>query len=125
MHILAVVQCHSRRQTRSQPTQLVGLLPVKTEGVEQLVINRLDDLMDAGQPPPELLGPGFAGVALGRVDDVRPVAFQPAPMVLFALKALIGHVGSAEEGRAHARQPRVRLMAYSEEGLKATCWSVA
>jgi hypothetical protein len=66
----------------------VGSLPVEPEGVEQLLVDCLHYLTDAGQPPPESLGPGFAAVALGRVDDSRPVAFQPAPVVLFALEAL-------------------------------------
>src|SRR5215213_11332131 len=80
------VQRHSRCQPSPQPTQLVGSLPPKPEGVEELVVDCLHYLTDAGQPPPESLGPGFAAVALGRVDDSRPVAFQPAPVVLFALE---------------------------------------
>jgi hypothetical protein len=83
-----VVQRHSRCQPSPQPTQLVGPLPPGPEGVEQLVVDRLHYLADAGQPPPESLGPGFARVALGRVDDSRPIAIEPAPVILFAFEAL-------------------------------------
>jgi hypothetical protein len=84
-----VVQRHSRCQPSPQPTQIVRSLSAKAEGVEQLIVDALDDLADAGQPPPEPLRPRLATVALGRVDDARPVALKPASVVLFALKALV------------------------------------
>jgi hypothetical protein len=65
----------------------VGSLLPEPEGVEQLVVDRLHDLTDAGDPPPQALGPGLLRVALGRMDDLRAIAFEPAPMVLFSLKA--------------------------------------
>ena len=69
----------------------MGPLPPEAEGVEELVVDALDDLAYSGYPSSQALGPApLAAVALGRVDDARPVAFQPAPMVFFALKALVG-----------------------------------
>ena len=62
------------------------------------------------------LGPGFAAVAFGRTDDLRPVAFQPAPMVFFTLEALVGYISSPGR-QSHTRQPRVAAVAHREEGL--------
>src|SRR5215213_8045115 len=112
-----VVQRHPRRQTGSQAFQFMGALPPEAKGVEELVVDALDDLAYSGHPSSQALGPGFAAVALGRVDDAHPVAIEPAPMVFFALKALVGHVGSRGESRSHARQPRVRSMPHGEKGL--------
>jgi hypothetical protein len=66
----------------------MGALPPEAEGVEELVVDALYDLAYSGHPSPQALGPGFAAVALGRVDDAHPVAIEPAPMVFFALEAL-------------------------------------
>src|SRR5215204_2276126 len=67
----------------------------------------------------ERLGQSSAcgSVAFGRTENLRPVALQPAPMVLFTLKALVSHVGSPGESRSHARQPRVATVTHCEEGL--------
>src|SRR5215207_11631894 len=72
-YILAVVQSHPRRQTGSQAFQLMGPLPPEAKGVEELVVDALDDLAYSGHPTPQALGPGVATVALGRVDDAHPV----------------------------------------------------
>jgi hypothetical protein len=72
----------------------VGPLLPQAEGVEQLVVDRLYDLTNAGDPPPEPLGPRLLGVALGRMDDFGSVAFQPTPMILFSLEAFVCDVGS-------------------------------
>ena len=43
-----VVQGHPRRQARSQTPNVVGALPPQAEGIEQLVVDRLHYLTDAG-----------------------------------------------------------------------------
>jgi hypothetical protein len=43
-----VVQSHPRRQSSTQTLDLVGTLPPQAEGVEELVVDRLDDLTDGG-----------------------------------------------------------------------------
>src|ERR671910_749829 len=112
-----IVQRYPRHQASSQAFQLRGPLPPEAEGIEELVVDRLHDLAYSSYPSSQALGPvPLAGVALGRVDDAHPVAFQPASMVFFALKALVGYVGSPGR-RSHARQPRVRSMPDGEEGL--------
>ena len=62
----------------------MGTLSPEAEGIEELVVDRLDDLTDGGYPPPQTLGPGHFGVALGRMDDLGSVALQPAPVVLYS-----------------------------------------
>src|SRR5215203_6430927 len=112
-----IVQSYPRRQASSQAFQLMGPLPPEAEGIEELVVDRLDDLAYSSHPSSQALGPvPLAGVALGRVDDACPVAFQPASMVFLALKALVGYVGSPGR-RSHAWQPRVRSMPDGEECL--------
>src|SRR5215204_4841113 len=82
-------------------------------------------LADGGHPPPQALGPelrlgqssAYGSVAFGRTENLRPVALQPAPMVLFTLKALVGYIWSPGESRSHARQPRVATVTHCEEGL--------
>jgi hypothetical protein len=88
-----VVQHHPRRKSSTQILDLVGTLSSEAEGVEELVVDRLDDLTFPGNPPPQTLGPGPFGVALGRMDHLRSVALQPAPVVLYSLEALVGHAG--------------------------------
>lgn len=109
-----VVQCHPRRQARSQAAQFVGTLPVKAEGAQELVVDRLHDLADEGHPPPETLGPAsLAAVAPGRMDDPRPVASH---------RSLRGprnpcRPRSIPRWSSHARKPRVRVVPGDEEGL--------
>jgi hypothetical protein len=72
----------------------VGPLLPQAEGVRQLVVDRLYDLTDGGDPPTQALGPGLLGVALGRMEDLGSVAFQPTPMIVFSLEAFVCDVGS-------------------------------
>ena len=63
-----VVQSYPRRQPCSQPFKLMRPFPPEAEGVEEFVVDALDDLADASNPPPQGLGPApLAGVALGRM----------------------------------------------------------
>jgi hypothetical protein len=67
----------------------MGSLPPEPEGVEELVVETLHYLADARDPPPQAFGPAsFAGVAFGRMDDVRPVDFEPSEVVFGSFEAL-------------------------------------
>jgi hypothetical protein len=83
-----VVQSHPRRQTRPQTPDLVGTLPPKPEGIEELFVDRLYDLTEGSHPLPQALGPGLFRVALGRMDDLSSVTLLPTPVVFSSLKAL-------------------------------------
>jgi hypothetical protein len=112
-----IVQSYSGSQSSPQTLKVVGPLSPEAEGVEELVVDAFDYLANAGHPPPQALGPGLlASGALRRMDDVRPVLIEPAPVVLGPLKALVSHVGSPRH-RAHTPQPGVRSSSYGEEGL--------
>src|SRR5215211_6062306 len=111
------MQSYPRRQPPSQPLKLVRTLPPEAEGVEELVVNRLDDLTHPCNPPSKTLGPAsLFGVSLGRVNNLCPVAFEPTPMVLGTFETLVGHLGTTAE-RADASQSGVRSVPYGEEGL--------
>src|ERR687897_1022969 len=113
-----VVQRHPRRQASPQSLKLMGPLPPEAEGVEQLLVDALHDLADARDPPPQTFGPAsLAGVAFGRMDDVRSVTLEPPEVVFSALEALVGYVGS-RSGRAHADEPSVGLGSQDEEGFR-------
>ena len=75
--------------------ELVGSFSPEAESVEQLIVDTFDDLTYPGYPPPQTLGPGLLGVALGWMDDLRAVVLEPAAMVFSALKALVGYIGQA------------------------------
>src|SRR5215210_5130770 len=80
------MQSYPRRQPSSQPLKLVRTLPPEAEGVEELVVNRLDDLTHPCNPPPKTLGPAsLFGVSLGRVNNLCPVAFEPTPKACYEL----------------------------------------
>ena len=84
-----VVQGHSRRQASPQTLKLMGPLPPQAEGIEELLVDALDDLANARYPPPQALGPAsLARVAFGRMDEVCPVTLEPPEVVFGALKAL-------------------------------------
>src|SRR5215211_3920323 len=110
------MQSYPRRQPPSQSLDLMRTLPPEAEGVEEFVINRLDDLTYPSNPPPKTLGPGLFGVSLGRMNNLRPVAFKPTPMVLGTFETLVGYVGTTAE-RADATQSGIRSGPYGEEGL--------
>jgi hypothetical protein len=67
----------------------VGTLPPQTEGIEELVVDRLYDLTEGSHPLPQTLGPGLFRVALGRMDDLGSVALQPTPVVFSSLEAFV------------------------------------
>src|SRR3954470_8308454 len=97
----------------------MGPLPPQTESVEQLIVDALYDLTDAGYAAPEQLGTYFtAGVALGRADEPRPVVIEPPSVILRPFEALVGHIRAREEGRAHTRKPWVWPGSYGEEGFR-------
>ena len=86
-----VVQSYPRCQTRSQTAQLVGAFPPQTEDVEELIVDTLHDLTDAGDPSPQSFRPRLATVTFRRMDYQRPVALLPATVVLGTLETLLGY----------------------------------
>src|SRR5215210_5649387 len=117
------MQSYPRCQPPSQSLKLMRTLPPEAEGVEELVINRLHDLAYSGNPPPQRLGPAaLFGVPLGRVNNLRPVAFEPTPMILGALETLVGYVRTTAE-RADATQSLGFGRALTAKKVSARVWS--
>src|SRR3954471_11571039 len=52
-----------------EAAELVGPLAFEAEGVEQAVVDGLDDLAVAAEPAAERIGPVLLGGAVGRADD--------------------------------------------------------
>jgi hypothetical protein len=95
----------------------MGSLSPEAEGVEEFVVDALNNLADGSHPPPELLGPApLAGVSFGWMDDLYTRALKPPPMVFFALKTLVGYIRSRAD-RPHAFEPGVRVSPEGEEAL--------
>jgi hypothetical protein len=66
----------------------VGQFPPQTEDVEELIVDALHDLTDAGDPSPETFGPRLSAVAFRRMFYPRPVSLLPPEVVLGALETL-------------------------------------
>ena len=113
-----IVHGHPRRQAGSQAFQLMGPLPPEAEGIEELVVDRLDDLAYSGHPSSHALGPvPLASVSFGRMDDGCSVTLLPAPVVLNPFETFVGYVWSRAD-QAHTDELGVRLSSHGEEGLR-------
>src|SRR5918996_914899 len=111
-----IMQRDLGRQTGPKSAELMGPLPVQAKGMKQLVVDRFDDLTDAGQPAPQGLGPWRPAIALWRTDDQGAVGLPPSRLVRLALKALIDDIRTMSRG-SNARQLRLELAAQGKEGL--------
>ena len=100
---------------RPKPAEIMGPLPVKTEGMLKLLIDRLDALADSGEPTSPRLGPRGLPLALRGTEDVGTLAVLPSRMVDGALKALLDPI-RPHSGGANARQGGGRVAAEGEEG---------
>src|SRR5688500_3475901 len=89
-----VMQRDLGHQTGPKPPELMGSLPVQAKGMKQLIVDRLDDLTDAGQPATQGLRPGGPTIAPRRTEDLGPVGLPPPRLVRLSLKALIDYVGA-------------------------------
>src|SRR5918999_3407219 len=112
-----VMQCDLGRQTGPKSAELMGPLPVQAKSMKQLVVDRFDDLTEAGQPAPQGLGPWRPAIALWWTDNLGSVGLPPPRLVCLALKALIDDIG-ATGGSAHTWQPRMGMAAQDKEGLR-------
>ena len=82
------------RQPGPKSAEFMGSLPVQAKGMKQLVVDRFDDLPDAGQPAPQGLGPWRPTIALRGTEDLGAIGLPPPRLVCLSLKALIDDVGT-------------------------------
>lgn len=105
--------CH---QPRPKPAEIRGSLPVQTQGMNELLIDGLDDLTDPRQPTTPRLRPRRLAMPLGWTPDLGPRGLPPRRMMRLPLTALIDDVGS-QRGCPHARHSQVRPATQSKEGV--------
>src|SRR5262249_21920524 len=111
-----IVQTHHRRQTGQQARECVRALAFQTEGFEQLVMHRLDNLALTCEPAAQTLRPAYLAVALGWADHLGTIPVSPASVPVVALKSFIDQVRSTRL-RSDRVEPRVRVGTGSQEGL--------
>jgi hypothetical protein len=107
---------HLGHQTSLKPCQVVRPLPTDTEGVVELVVDRLHDLTYTGQPASQPLRPGVTAVLSRWTDDLRSISQVPPVMVDLALESLIHHI-RAQGWLADAWHSRVGVSSPCEEGF--------
>lgn len=71
----------------------MGALPVQAKGMQELVVDRLDDLPAPREPATQRLWPRGLARPLGRTDDLSAVSLPPPRLVGLALKALVDDRG--------------------------------
>src|SRR5712692_5021454 len=96
--------------------QRMWTLTSQPEGIEQLVVGRLNDLTQPSQPAPPGFGPAHLTALMRRADDLSPILLVPQAMHLLARKAFIGHI-DALRSRADTGQRGRRRASHGEKGL--------
>src|SRR5258708_2255737 len=111
-----VMQGHFGGQTCLKAIQGMGAFTSQPEGIEQLAIDRFNDLAQSCQPASPGLGPAHLTTLMGRTDHFCAVAGLPAAMQLIACKAFVGHI-DALSGSADTAQTWRGMLTSSEKGL--------
>src|SRR5215204_1093471 len=94
----------------------VGAVPVEAEVLDELAVDRFDDLAEAAEPAAEGRGPVPGRRAIGRADDAGAVVLGPAGVALGTDEAGVGQVGLVR-GAAHAGERRPGRPPGGEEGF--------
>src|SRR2546421_12914173 len=110
-----VMQSDFRRQARLKAVQRVRAFTSQPEGIEQLVIDGLNDLTQPSQPASPGFGPAHFTAWMGRADDLRAVSGLPVAMQAIPCEAFVGHI-DALGGGADARQTGRGMPPSSKEG---------
>src|ERR671917_422549 len=105
------------RQTGAKSAKFMGSLPVQAKSMKQLVVDRFDDLPDAGQPAPQGLGPWRPTIALRGTQDLGAIGLPPPRLVCLPLKAFVDDVGT-QGGTPRTEQPWMGPAAQGKEGLR-------
>src|SRR5690349_2013229 len=87
-----VMQGHFGRQTCLKAVQGMGTLTGKPKGVEQLAIDRFNDLTQSSQPASPVFGPAHLALLMRRADNLGSILLIPLAMQLIASKACVGDI---------------------------------
>src|SRR5712692_3849787 len=111
-----IMHPYFRRQTRLKAGQVMRTFARQAKGIQQLVIDRFNDLPDAGQPPSQRFRPAFSLAALMRWgDDLNACLHLPASVWLLASKAFICYVVALGR-QPSTRQTRTGMLASRKQG---------
>lgn len=87
-----IVQGYFCSQTSLKSGQIVGPFASQTERVQQLVIDRFDDLPQTDQPSAQGFGPVLLAALMRRSDQIDLVAFLEAPPRSVPCEPFISHI---------------------------------
>src|SRR5512135_203772 len=87
-----VMQAHFGSQTGLETTQGMRPFPCQTKDREQFVVDQLDQLAQARQPPSPLFGPLAVRRLVRRRDHLRPKALTPNGMRVVSCKPFAGEI---------------------------------
>lgn len=110
------MQSHFGRQACLKAVQRMGTLTGKPKGVEQLAIDRFNDLTQSSQPASPVFGPAHLAFLMGRADDLSSILLVPLAMHLIACKAFVGEI-DALCWSANTRQRWRELGSHGKKGL--------
>jgi hypothetical protein len=79
----------------------MGPFTIKTEGMLELVLDRLHDLADSREPAPQGPGPWRLAMPLGRADDLCSKEPPPYCMVSLPLKTLVDDIRASGGSPKH------------------------
>lgn len=94
-------------QARLKPCQIMRPLTRQAKGMQELVVDRFDDLPNAGQPAPQCFGPANTLRALVRWRHQIDLPLRlPALARAFARKTFVRHIGARcrQTGTGQARR---------------------
>jgi hypothetical protein len=90
-----IVQAHFDGQTSLKTRQVMRPFPHQTKGIQQVVIDRLDDLPQTRQPAPQRFGPReLLAVVMRGCHDFHLILRLPALLRVGSCKPFIGYISS-------------------------------
>lgn len=111
-----IVQGDFSGQARLKASQDMRTLTRQAKGIQEFVVNSLDDLSDAGQPPAQGFGPAHSLATLMRWShQLDAMLLPPLAARSFSSKAFIGHIGSLS-GQASTGQTRRWVCSGGKQG---------
>ncbi len=111
-----IVQADFSSQARRSASQGMRTLTRQAKGIQAFVVDGLDDLSDAGQPPPQGFGPAHPLATLMRWSHHRAaMLLQPLAARSFSGKAFVCHVRALSR-QASTGQTRPGVRSRGKQG---------
>lgn len=110
-----IVQSNFRSQASLKARHVMRAFARQAEGIEQLVIDGLDDLSQMGQPTTQSFGPTLLAPLMRRGDQIYLILLLPLLSGAFPCKPFISKIRSLS-GQTDTQQVRRRVMAGGKQG---------